>query len=297
DKPFRGLTIFDLCTGTFIPFVLATGCIVVASAQQFHAQLPDGVSVSESGEVAVPANFQGPFDKMLAARTAAAEAGNYELGEPDNGERQMAAALLRRDTFNLAKSLEKLFAADGSSFGGTLANIVFGIGVVGMTLSSISLMMLISGFVVCEVLDRPPTGWIFRLGCMCSAVGVLWPLLWDGDARAWLTVIAGVYGAMLLPIAYITFSVMMNQRSLLGDDVPTGMWRVVWNVLMAAAAIAASAAGVSAVWKKAGTTGLVFVALYVGLVIAVQVAMPSKPTTRLACTFSNQTTRMKSSIR
>ena len=38
------------------------------------------------------------------------------------------------------------------------SNIVFGVGVMGMTLSSISLMMLISGFVICEVFDRPATG-------------------------------------------------------------------------------------------------------------------------------------------
>lgn len=277
DKPFRGMTIFDLCTGTFIPFVLATGCIVVAAAQQFHAQLPEGVVVSDSGEVTVPDHFQGPLEKMLASRDAAAEAGEYELGEPDNGERQMAATLVRRDTFDLAKSLEKLFDADGSSFGGMLANIVFGVGVVGMTLSSISLMMLISGFVVCEVLDRPATGWVFRFGCLLSAVGVFWPLLWDGDARAWLTVIAGVYGAMLLPIAYITFSIMMNQKSLLGDEAPQGIARLIWNVLMAVAVIAASAAGVSAVWKKAGNMGLLFVALYIGLVLVVQFARKPKP--------------------
>lgn len=270
DKTFRGMTIFDLATGTFIPFVLATGCIVIASAQQFHAQLPEGFVVSADGAMRPPEHFRKPYEALLAARTRAAEQGRYEAGPITPAEQRMAATLVRRDTFDLAKSLEKLFGAAEGSAGSLIANVVFGVGVVAMTLSSISLMMLISGFVVCEVLDRPATGWTFRLGCLASAVGVFWPLLWSGDARAWLTVIAGVYGAMLLPIAYVTFFVMMNRRSLLGDEAPRGPSRLLWNGLMAIAALAASAAGLSAVIKKSGTAGVVFVLVYVGVVLAVQ---------------------------
>lgn len=270
DKTFRGMTIFDLSTGTFIPFVLTTGCIVIASAQQFHAQLPDGFAVSSDGTIEAPDNFRGPYDALLAARTKAANGGDYKAGPITGPEQRMAATLVRRDTFDLAKSLEKLFGSTEGSAGSLIANVVFGVGVVAMTLSSISLMMLISGFAVCEILDRPTQGWTFRLGCMVSSVGVLWPLLWADDARAWLTVIAGVYGAMLLPVAYVTFFVMMNKRSLLGDDAPTGTGRVVWNILMAIAALAASAAGVSAVLKKSGFAGIAFVVAYIALVLVVQ---------------------------
>lgn len=282
DKTFRGLTLFDLATGTFIPFVLATGCIVIASSQQFHAKLPEGIVVAESGEMEIPAHFQKPYDAMLAKRVAAGEAGDYEVGAPTAAEQRMAATLVRRDTFDLANSLEKLFASGGATTGRLISNVVFGVGVVAMTLSSISLMMLISGFVVCEVLDRPATGWVFRIGCLISAVGVFWPLLWDGDARAWLTVIAGVYGAMLLPIAYVTFYVMMNQASMLGDERPSGAKRWLWNLLMGVAVIAASAAGVSAVMKKAGYTGLGFVIAYVGLVLVVQAAQKKGPASTAA---------------
>lgn len=270
DKPFRGMTIFDLSTGTFIPFVLATGCIVIASAQQFHARLPDGFVVSGGAAIEVPDHFRGRYDSLIAKREKAVERGDYDPGPITPAEQQMAATLVRRDTFDLAKSLESLFQAEKGSSGAILANFVFGVGVVAMTLSSISLMMLISGFVICEVLDRPVRGWVFRLGCMISAVGVLWPLLWEGGARAWLTVIAGVYGMMLLPIAYVTFFVMMNKKSLLGAEAPQGTARVVWNSLMAVAVVAVSAASISAVTIKAGAAGLVFVAAYIVLVLVVQ---------------------------
>ncbi len=44
DKDFRGLAIFDLATGLFIPFLIATSCIVVASSSQFHAKPAEGLS-------------------------------------------------------------------------------------------------------------------------------------------------------------------------------------------------------------------------------------------------------------
>jgi Mn2+/Fe2+ NRAMP family transporter len=72
----------------------------------------------------------------------------------------MAATLITRDAFDLSFSLEPLL---GSAFG----HIIFGIGVLGMALSSITLMMIISGFVVCEVFNRPYTGWEFRLVLHC----------------------------------------------------------------------------------------------------------------------------------
>src|SRR5690606_23267625 len=38
DREFVGLARFDLAIGLFVPFVLATSCVVIASASQFHAR-------------------------------------------------------------------------------------------------------------------------------------------------------------------------------------------------------------------------------------------------------------------
>ena len=244
DREFRELTIFDLCTGMFIPFILATGCIVIASANQFHGQLPTGFEVT-STDVIAPAHFEVAYGKSLAGREAALPETPVELGE-----KILAASLVKRDTQDLAGSLQALFAGAGDSRAGFFANIVFGLGVVAMTLSSISLMMLISGLVVCEIAGVDPKGWLFRIGCMISATGCLWPLVWTGEAKAYLTIPAGVVGSMLLPIAYITFLLLMNTKSLMGDAMPRGRARLVWNILMSIAAAAATGAGISAVIKK-----------------------------------------------
>ena len=80
-----------------------------------------------------------------------------------------------------------------------------------------------------------------------------------------------------MPIAYVTFWVMMNSRSLLGDEVPKGFKWLLWNVLLSIAAIAATAAGISAIIKKAGYYGLIFVAAYLVLLAVFHFQMKKKP--------------------
>lgn len=272
DKDFRGLAVFDLSTGMFIPFVIATGCIVIAAATQFHARLPEGCQV-QGQIVIVPEHMESKYETILSTRRIAAEAQETQLtADLTLPEAQLAAVLIKRDTGDLANSLQQLFANnDGSKEGRFFSNIVFGIGVVGMTLSSISLMMLISGFVICEIFNVPPQGWIFRLGCLASANGVLWVKIWTSDARAYLTIPAGIFGFMLLPIAYVTFFFMMNQKSLLGEELPRGMKRIAWNFGMTCAALAATTAGISAVYRQGGVVGLALSAAFLIVVLIVQV--------------------------
>ena len=37
DRNFRGLARFDLSIGLFVPFLIATSCVVIAASTQFHA--------------------------------------------------------------------------------------------------------------------------------------------------------------------------------------------------------------------------------------------------------------------
>jgi hypothetical protein len=144
DKDFRGLAIFDLSTGLFIPFILATGCVVIASASQFHATPAPGFlgETDEQGQLIEPAkNLVGGYNQLAAERV------EYEVGPevfdrmsdiekkrrvdalPD-ADKQMVAMLVKRDAFNLADTLAPLT-------GKGVAQYVFGIGVVGMALSAV----------------------------------------------------------------------------------------------------------------------------------------------------------------
>ncbi|MEE8452320.1 MAG: divalent metal cation transporter [Thermoguttaceae bacterium] len=265
DKTFRGLAIFDLSTGMFIPFVLATSCVVIASATQFHPNEAVEATLLEEGDLPeLPEDTVQGLAEARLAHTNAAQA------EPLNrAEVLLASHLQRKDAFDLAKSLKPLT-------GDVVADVIFGIGVLGMTLSSITLLMLISGFVICEMLGLPPTGWPNRIGTLAAATGVLGPFLWSGTTRFWLAVPTSVFGMVLLPIAYITFFCMMNSKNLLGDNMPRGGRRVAWNTSMGIAAAAALSASVYMVWVKTQYYGLAGVGAFLALVLFVHFAFPRK---------------------
>ena len=269
DRGFRSLAIFDLSIGMFVPFVLAVSCVSIASASQFHTRPAEGL-LDQSA--AAPKNLVANYRSNALGRI------RYELGDEAFGvlsadqkaamieglpaaDKQMAAMLVKRDAFNLADSLSPLT-------GRAIAHYAFGIGVVGMGVSSIIIIMLINGFVVCEMFGVASRGWPYRLGSLVPALGVLGPFLWTGGkAQFWLAVPAFIFGMMILPIAYFTFYLMMNSKSLLGDDMPRGGKRLLWNVLMAIASGLAAFGAVWSMWSQLGWKGIGLLAVFIGLVI------------------------------
>jgi len=279
DKAYRGLAIFDLSTGLFIPFVLATSCVVIASASQFHA-IPAAGLLDETDESGVviqpPENLQTQYLTILEGRIRH-EIGNEELSAltPDQKaaqvaalplvEKRMAAMLVRRDAFNLAESLSPLT-------GDVFAHYVFGFGVLGMVVSTVIILMLINGFVVCEMIGIESKGWPYRLGCLAPGIGALAPFVWTGSkTQFWLAVPTSLFGMTLLPIAYITFFLLMNQKSLLGESMAQGQKRIAWNSLMALAAGMATVCSLWSLWSNMGWTGIGVMGAFVLLVLVAHV--------------------------
>jgi hypothetical protein len=243
NRSFRGLAIFDLATGMVIPFVVATSCIVIAAASQFHGQPFDGLLSGNEGQVVV--NEQSPkyadYAKLMDQRM-----GLSLQADPNETEQRIAAMLIQRGTGDLAASLKSLF--NGSD---VVANYVFGFGVLAMAISTISILMLISGFCVCEALGHPHGSLTHRLGTLIPITGILWPWLWTGQSKAYLAVPTSVFGFVLIPIAYLTFLLMMNSKKVLGEHLPKGGSRLLWNLLMGAAFLIMAPA---AAWKAWGTS-------------------------------------------
>ncbi len=262
-RPFRGFVIFDLATGMLIPFVLATSCVVIAAASQFHTQIQPGLSWTNSNEESVLASKkqQKEFKQMLERRWLTSEASKQETASPNfsAAEQQLAATLVTRDAFDLAKSLKPLG-------GGILTNYIFGIGVLGMALSTITLLMLASGLIICEMLQLPHSGWNYRLATLAGCIGALGPFIWT-KAAFWLVIPTSVFGFTLLPLAYLTFSLVMNRKDILGRDMPKGKTRWVWNVLMLIAASVATFGSVLMIWKKAGVWGMVIIGVFIFLAL------------------------------
>jgi Mn2+/Fe2+ NRAMP family transporter len=260
-REFRGLAIFDLATGMFIPYVLATGCVVIAAGAQFHTRLTQDFVVDEAAQtIEVPQRFSAQYERFVAGRQAVLE-DPLELSE-----RKLAAMLVDRHANDLSESLNELT-------GPLVGNYIFGLGVLAMTLSTITLLMLISGFVVSEMLGVPPGGWTHRIGSLLAGIGGMFgPFVWGGEqASFYLAVPTSVFGFVLLPFAYVTFMLLLNQRRLLGEHRPRGWRRFVWNGLMGLAASLATAGSIYMIYVKAGTVGMIAVAAFILLALVVQI--------------------------
>jgi len=277
NKDFRELAIFDLATGLFIPFLLATSCIVVASASQFHAKPADGLAISSivdgqlvpaivDGKTVQPAkNLIKPYIALLDQRisftmgkdaftqldTAKKDAARNGLGQK---ERDMAAMLVKRDASNLSETLVPLV-------GDKVARYIFGFGVLGMAINAVLMNMLICGVSFSEIIGKGGKTWWSFAGSMLIAISAITSIFFEG-AKMWLVIYAGVIAMVLLPIAYGAFLVIMNSKKIMGDQAPRGKARLLWNVLMTCSVVASSIASLWVLWNKLGIVGPVLFVLF-----------------------------------
>ena len=284
DKYFRGLAIFDLSTGLFIPFILATGCVVIASSSQFHGQPAAGFVADEPGGqiTAEPApNLVVRYEKLLASRLKfqigaeqfaklTAEQVQEKSQALPWADKRMSAILVKRDASNLADTLTPLT-------GPVIAQYVFGLGVIGMTMSAATMLMTINGLCFCELLGRPPRGWTQKIGSLMVSVGALGPFFWK-EAAPYLAIPTSVFAMVLLPIAYFAFFLLMNQKSFLGENMPIGVKRILWNVLMALAAGAASFGCIWSLWSKLQWKGIGLLVGFIALCVVVHFVRKKKAT-------------------
>ncbi|MEZ6100599.1 MAG: divalent metal cation transporter [Pirellulaceae bacterium] len=277
DKTFRGLARFDLSTGMAVPYLAVTSCVVIAAAATFHTKVDDALLSENPSTFVESADFKGGADKVLAKRVEH-EVGGIAFDSMDHdtrvrrmaalpaAEKRIAASLVHRNAFHLSKALEPLL-------GEQRANLVFGIGVFGMGFSTIIILMLINGFAFCEMFDAPLGGTPFTVGCLVAGLsGAAWPRVWAGEAGFWLPILASSFGMMLLPIAYVTFFVMMNSRAVMGDERPNGISLGIWNALMGISVLGAIIASVAAIGekisdKRAGPVVIGMASVYVVLVL------------------------------
>ncbi len=290
NKDFRGLAIFDLATGLFVPFFVATSCIVVASASQFHAKPAEGLAISRvengalvyavvDGKQVVPArNLVKPYVALLDERVSKvmgaekfAALTEVQKDAARNGlssqEKEMAAMLVKRDASNLSETLVPLV-------GDEVARYIFGFGVLGMAMNAILMNMLICGLCFAEILGKKGAKWNL-IGSSLIVVSAVISRFCAG-ARMWLVIYAGVMAMVLLPIAYGAFLVIMNSARIMKQSQPRGIKRVVWNVLMSCSVAASCVASLWVLWSSLGIWGPVAFAAFLLLVVASYFVMAAR---------------------
>ncbi len=235
-RAHRELSLFDLGLGLFVPFILATSFLVIATSSQFHARA-DGVH----SEMA----YQHVIDQRLAAtvqdfaQLSPVEKQALREALPQ-AEKDMGVMLAQRNARDLATSLVP--------FLGSNAQWIFGLGVLAMAVSTMIVHMMMNGYAISEAFGRPGEKGIFMIGAAMPALtGLLSPILWSGQTKTALVVPAAVIATTLLPIAYLIFILLMNSRKTLGPELPK--WRPLINAVLI---LAASVATFASVWSLLG---------------------------------------------
>ena len=268
DKTFRGLARWDLITGMAIPFVIVTSCIVITTAYGFHGKADQQLLDSDPTVVESSPFFAtvakgvekrvasvGTEDEKLAlksfklepAETRDASKNEYlakVITRMSEEERTLACALAKPNGAQLATALQPLLGEQNSK-------LVFGIGTFAMTFSTIVVLMMINGFAVGEIFGNyQHVGWRVLGALAAVAVGLCWVSLWEGESKTYLVIVAATFAVLLLPIAYLAFLLMMNNRDLMQDEKPRGLSMLIWNVLMVFSLAIASIAAYTALSDK-----------------------------------------------
>jgi Mn2+/Fe2+ NRAMP family transporter len=293
DKPFRGFARWDLLTGMAIPFVLVTLCITVASAHAFHSRL-DASFASEDPEIFQQSPLMADGSdtvKLLQRRLTGQNPGlfaEFQILSSDDQDQQRVKRAGQRDLLirsaaalpeaekklavSLARPNTQQLSTTLTPFLGNRANLVFGLGAFGMGFSTIIVIMLINGYAFGEVFGRPEDNRVRLLGAALAAVaGFCWFLIWSSPSRTWLIILASNFAAILLPIAYLSFFLMLNNQELMQAERPTGKTRIIWNLLMLLGIAGAILSAVASVSRIEGVELRYFV--FGGIVVFLALAL------------------------
>ena len=132
------------------------------------------------------------------------------------------------DPAAVARVMTPLF--QGTWLPDATGRVLFDLGVAAMPLTTITILMLISGLALCEMMGVPHEGFWFRLGSLFPAIGIIGVA---HRAPFWLGPLISSFALILLPIAYLGFLILCNRQAFLGADRLGGSSRLVWNIAMA----------------------------------------------------------------
>lgn len=137
----------------------------------------------------------------------------------------------------LAPSFGKLVGSDRA--GVFLAQLLLGFGMGAIGFTTVVMQMLACGFIGCEMFGLKHEGrapFLFALLPVAGVYGVMIKLPWQA------AMVGASLNAPLMPIVTLCFMILLNKRSLMGEQTPRGVRRLGWNVVLVVSILLMSAA-------------------------------------------------------
>ena len=118
-----------------------------------------------------------------------------------------------------------------AGMGPVTGRLVFALGVLGMAIGSLVMHMLCCGAAAGAMFNWEPHSRAYRLALLLPTPAVLGVFLWSSMGAYVILPTSAICG-FLLPIAYLGWLFLNNNRQYLGEDCPRGGRQLVFNLAM-----------------------------------------------------------------
>ena len=142
------------------------------------------------------------------------------------------------------RDVREIIPVLSASMGDSMARLVIGLGVTAIGFSTIITHMLATGFIGCEMFGLKHDGKKKLLFSMIPAIGVVGVLI---PFPIPLSITASTLAMPLMPVTVLGFMILLNKRSYMGDAMPSGVKRILWNSVLTVTIVIMSWAAVYAI--------------------------------------------------
>ena len=125
---------------------------------------------------------------------------------------------------------------------------LLGVSVILISFSTIVVLMVLNGHLVCEVLGKPHKGAPFQSGSLLLALASVGPFVWSNQ-DSWVADPTYFISLAILPYALLSCLLMLNSRELLGRECPKGITGLIINLGAALSFITLGASSSYLAWN------------------------------------------------
>jgi hypothetical protein len=235
---------FNLFTTGFLPFSIVSVCLTLLSTiafQQKNVIMPDVELLENAATV------------DLLNQRIVHEIGNKRFSDMAPFQQDACMVALSNDEKRLASIIAgksvKQWIASLSQTGGTYFTYLLGLTIFAITLSTIVILMIINGHLVCEVLGKPHKGPAFQSGSLLLAIASIGPFVWSGQDN-WVSDPTYFISLAILPFALLSFSLVLNNPSIMGRMRPKGIGGYFINTGIILSFIFIGSSSIYIVWNE-----------------------------------------------
>ncbi len=214
---------FNLFTTAFLPFAMVSVCATLLSAIAFA----DGFTLPANHLNDAPRSIEeiDPEAHSLLVLRLKEEIGSNAFEEMPPFQQEKEIMSLPREDLAIASLLARSSVENWilriSSIGGGYLSYVMGATVLLIALSTIIILMVINGHLICEVMGKPHRGPVFQSGSFVLALASVGPFVWS-DQGNWVSDPSYFISLAILPFALLSVLLILNNRDILGRKIPHG---------------------------------------------------------------------------